>query len=67
MERYCGLCKAVIALDPNKLVSVLLGHYVFRKLLVEECLKLVWVAYRLPTERASNVMFDIAVVARTMQ
>ena len=36
-------------------------------MLVEECFKLVWVAYGLTTERASNVMLDIAVIAGTVE
>ena len=67
VKGYIGLRKTVIALDPHFCVTVLVWHNVFIEFLVKVCLKLGWVAYGLPTERASNVILDIVVIAGSVQ
>ena len=67
VKRNFRLFEAIVALDPNILVPVLVGHRSFGELLIEECLELARVAYGLSTEWACNVMLDVGIVAGTVE
>ena len=61
------LFEAVVALDPNEFVPVLMGHRSFCKLFIEEGLEFARVAHGLPTEGACDVMLNVGIVARAVE
>ena len=61
------LFEAVVALDPNEFVPVLVRYRSFCKLFIKEGLEFAWVAHGLPTEGACDVMLNVGIVAGAVE